>query len=138
MPNFIKSTDIYSNNKIDCPERKLFIAVLSQAVHDAFAKHVPPYEKSQAQAWLMSNSYDFKIICEHSGRESKYVLGKIRKKILRDNGWNVDVSLRITTPRRRSQMKAINKKHLSGNSYYAVKRQTRRNDEERRTDRHTI
>ena len=138
MSNFIKSTDIYSNNKIDCPERKLFIAVLSQAVHDAFAKHVPPYEKSQAQAWLMSNSYDFKIICEHAGRESKYVLGKIRKKILRDNGWNVDLSLRITTPRRRSQMKAINKKHLSGNSYYAVKRQTRRNDEERRTDRHTI
>ena len=77
MSNFIKSTDIYSNNKIDCPERKLFIAVLSQAVHDAFAKHVPPYEKSQAQAWLISNSYDFKIICEHAGRESKYVLGKI-------------------------------------------------------------
>jgi len=138
MPNFVKASAIYSSDKIDCPERRLFIAVLSQAMHDAFSKHVPPYEKSQAQAWLMGDSYDFKIICEHAGKESKYVLGKIRRKILKDNGWNVDISVRITTPRRRRQMKAINKKHLSGNAYYAAKQQTRRNNEERRTDRHTI
>ena len=125
MTNFIKSSPIYSSDKIDCPEKRLFIAVLSQAVHDAFSSHVPELEKRQAQAWLMSNSKDFKEICELSGRSSEYVLTKIRRKILKDNGWNVNVSLR-TQPRRRRQMREINKKHLTGNAYYAAKRREQR------------
>ena len=96
MPRFVKSSSAYTSDIIDGPERRLFIAVLSQAIHDAFAKHVPPYEKNQAQAWLTGNSYDFRIICENAGRESKYVIEKIRKKILRDKGWNVDINVRIT------------------------------------------
>ena len=121
MSQFIKadSTHVYGWSS---PERKLFIAVLSQAVHDAFSNHVPGLEKRKAQAWLMSNSEDFKSICELSGRDSEYVLKKIRRKILEKNGWNVSISLR-TTPRRRRQMKEINKKHLTGNSYYAAKRE---------------
>ena len=115
MPNFIKSSAAYSSDKIDCPEKRLFIAVLSQAVHDAFAEHVPSYEKNQARAWLMSNSTDFKNICELSGRDSSYVLTKIRRKILEKNGWNVNISLR-TKPRR-----SRNKKYLTGNAYYAAK-----------------
>ncbi len=120
MNNFIKSTNTYTPDWTS-PERRLFIAVLSQAVHDAFSNHVPELEKRQAQAWLMSNSKDFKEICELSGRDSEYVLTKIRRKILEKNGWNVNISLR-TTPRRRRQMKNINKKHLTGNAYYAAKR----------------
>jgi hypothetical protein len=123
MSRFIKSSSTYTSDHIDGPERRLFIAVLSQAVHDAFADHVPPYEKSQAQAWLMGNSYDFRIICENAGKESKYVLEKIRRKILEKNGWNVNISMRVTSPRRRGQMKNTNKKHLTGNSYYAAKRE---------------
>ena len=121
MSRFIKASSAYASDKIDCPERRLFIAVLSQAVHDAFANHVPGLEKRQAQSWLMSNSEDFKIICENAGRDAKYVLTKIRRKILQANGWNVDLSLRTTPPRRRRQMKNINKKHLTGNAYYAAK-----------------
>ena len=121
MSSFIKASSAYASDKIDCPEKRLFIAVLSQAVHDAFSSHVPELEKRQAQAWLMSNSKDFKEICELSGRSSEYVLTKIRRKILKDNGWNVNVSLR-TQPRRRRQMREINKKHLTGNAYYAAKR----------------
>ena len=121
MSRFIKSSAAYSSDKIDCPERRLFIAVLSQAVHDAFSSHVPGLEKRQAQSWLMSNSEDFKIICENAGRDAKYVLTKIRRKILQANGWNVDLSLRTTPPRRRRQMRNINKKHLTGNAYYAAK-----------------
>jgi len=120
MSSFIKSTNAYTSDWTS-PERRLFIAVLSQAVHDAFSSHVPGLEKRQAQAWLMGNSKDFKEICELSGRNPEYVLTKIRRKILGANGWNVDVSLR-TQPRRRRQMKEINKKHLTGNSYYAAKR----------------
>ena len=122
MSSFIKSTSTYISDW-SSPEQRLFIAVLSQAVHDAFADHVPPYERSQAQAWLMSNNHDFKIICECAGRNSSYVLEKIRRRILEKNGWNVNLSMRVSSPRRRRQMKNINKKHLTGNSYYAAKAQ---------------
>ena len=121
MSRFVKSSSAYSSDKIDCPEKRLFIAVMSQAVHDAFSSHVSGLEKRQAQAWLTSNSRDFKEICELSGRNPEYVLTKIRRKILEKNGWNVNTSLR-TQPRRRRQMREVNKKHLTGNAYYAAKR----------------
>ena len=132
MSRFVKASAVYSSDKIDCPERKLFVAVLSQAVHDAFSSHVSGVERRQAQAWLLGNSNDFKNICENAGRDSKYVIARIRKKILKANGWNVDISLRTTPPRRRRQMKNINKKHLTGNAYYAAKAK------EQRTTSHTI
>ena len=125
MSSFIKASASYSSDKIDCPEKRLFIAVLSQAIHDAFASHVPRHEKQQAQAWLLGNSQDFKIICENAGRDAKYVSTRIRRKILQPSGWDVDLSLR-TQPRRRRQMKNINKKHLTGNAYYAAKRREQR------------
>ena len=120
MSSFIKSTSTYISDW-SSPEQRLFIAVLSQAIHDAFSEHVPTFEKERAQTWLMSNSYDFKTICECAGRSSRYVLEKIRRKILEKNGWNVDLSLR-KQPRRRRQMRKVNKKHLTGNAYYAAKR----------------
>ena len=125
MSRFIKSSSAYTSDHMDSPERRLFIAVLSQAIHDAFAEHVPSYEKERARTWLMSNNKDFRDICELSGRNHRYVFEKIRKKILRANGWNVDISMRVSSPRRRNQMKRINKNHLTGNSYYAAKREQR-------------
>jgi len=120
MSRFVKSSSAYSSDKIDCPEKRLFIAVMSQAVHDAFADHVPRLEKQKAQTWLMSNSKDFRDICELSGRNSQYVLEKIRRKILEKNGWNVNLSLRTQPRRIRKQ------KHLTGNAYYAAKRREQR------------
>ena len=125
MSRFIKSSSAYTSDHMDSPERRLFIAVLSQAIHDAFAEHVPSYEKERARTWLMSNNKDFRDICELSGRNHRYVFEKIRKKILRANGWNVDISIRVSSPRRRNQMKRINKNHLTGNSYYAAKKEQR-------------
>ena len=125
MSRFIKSSSAYTSDHMDSPERRLFIAVLSQAIHDAFAEHVPSYEKERARTWLMSNNKDFRDICELSGRNHRYVFEKIRKKILRANGWNVDISIRVSSPRRRNQMKRINKNHLTGNAYYAAKREQR-------------
>ena len=122
MSRFIKSTSIYLSEKHDCPEKRLFVAVLSQAVHDAFSAHVPSMEKRAARSFLTANSEDFKSICELAGRDAKYVKEKIRKKGLRDSGWNVDVKIRISSPRRRKQIKNTNKKHLTGNAYYAAKR----------------
>ena len=120
--NFIKSSAVYASDKIDGPEKRLFIAILSQAVHDAFAPHVPPLEKQAARNFLTGDSPNFRHVCEMAGRDHAYVRERIRKKVLRDKGWNVDVKIRISSPRRRKQMRNINKKHLTGNAYYASKR----------------
>ena len=125
MSRFIKSSAVYSSDKTDGPEKRLFVAVLSQAVHDAFSDHVPALEKQAARNFLTSNSEDFRSICELAGRDSKYVREKIRKKVLRDKGWNVDIAIRISSPRRRKQMAAYRKRSnkLTGNAYYAAKKQ---------------
>ena len=127
MSRFIKASAVYSSDKMDGPEKRLFLAGLSQAVHDAFAPHVPPLEKRAARNFLTNNSPDFQHICEMAGRNHAYVREKIRKKVLRDNGWNVDVP--ITShyrqgPKRgkkRGPKPKYRKKHLTGNAYYAAK-----------------
>ena len=75
------------------PETKLFTAVLSQAVHDAFSSHVDKLNKQAARDFLTSNNKNLQTICEMAGRNSQYVSEKIRKKIRRENGWNVDVAV---------------------------------------------
>ena len=124
MTSFIKSSAVYASDKIDCPEKRLFVAVLSQAVHDAFSSHVPSLVKRAARNFLTRNSEDFRAICELAGRNSKYVREKIRKKVLRENGWNVDIAIRVSSPRRRKQMADYRKKSnkLTGNAYYAAKK----------------
>ena len=117
MTNFIRSTNVYTPSWTS-PERRLFIAVLSQAVHDAFSSHVTDFEKQAARSFLMSNNRDFKLICEMAGRDSNYVKERIRKKVLRENGWNVDISMRTTPPR----IRKYKQRHLTGNAYYAAKR----------------
>ena len=119
MSRFIKSSAAYASDKTDGPEKRLFVAVLSQAVHDAFAAHVPRLEKQAARSFLTSNSSDFRYICEMAGRSHAYVRERIHKRVLRENGWNVDVKVRISAPRRRKHKQ----KHLTGNAYYAAKKQ---------------
>ena len=75
------------------PETKLFTAVLSQAVHDAFSSHVDELNKQAARNFLTSNNENLQTICEMAGRNPQYVSEKIRKKILREKGWNVDVAV---------------------------------------------
>ena len=75
------------------PETKLFTAVLAQAVHDAFSSHVDKLSKQAARNFLISNNENLQTICEIAGRNSQYVCEKIRKKILREKGWNEDVTV---------------------------------------------
>ena len=92
MPSsFVKSNNYGQSDS--SPEKKLFIAVLSQAVHDAFSNHVDKLNKEAARNFLISNNKNLQTICEMAGRNSGYVCEKIRKKILRENGWNIDVSV---------------------------------------------
>ena len=104
------------------PEEKLFIAVLSQAAHDAFSTHVGRLERDAARAFFMNNSRRFKDICELAGRESQYVHEKVKRRILKTNGWNLDESMRKTYRRKKTRRKH-RKKHLTGNAYYAAKAQ---------------
>jgi hypothetical protein len=120
MSQFVKASNTYVSDW-SSPERRLFIAVISQAIHDAFSSHVPRLEKQQARSWLTGNSKDFKNICEYAGRSAQYVFEKIRKKILKANGWNTDISMRTTPPR----IRKYKQKHLTGNAYYAAKREKR-------------
>ena len=75
------------------PETKLFTAVLSQAVHDAFSNHVDRIDRDSAMDFLTNNSFHLRMICEMAGRDASYVRGKIRKKLLSEDDWNVDVSV---------------------------------------------
>jgi hypothetical protein len=70
------------------PEQKLFVAVLTQAVHDAF-KTADKLDKDTARSWLLGNSRDFRNICEFAGRDPAYVRERIKNKVLKEKGWRV-------------------------------------------------
>ena len=106
-----------SSPRVLMSEERLFIAVLSQAAHDAFSTHVGKLERDAARAFFMNKGRWFRDICELAGRESQYVHEKVRKRILKANGWNLDESLRKTYRQRKKRKK----KHLTGNAYYAAK-----------------
>jgi hypothetical protein len=124
-------------NKVDLPERSLWVAVLCRAALDAFKG--PPhldmsrksnvshqnhynYDRDQARHFFLHGGQHFNEICEMAGRNPQYVKEKARKLLLRKNGWNVDMPItsyyRQGPKRKRGRPK---KKHLTGNAYYAAK-----------------
>ena len=128
-----------SEDRVSLPEKDLWIAVLCRAVLDAckgppqlnMSKHSNvshknqyTYDRDQARHFFLEGGAHFKNICEMAGRNPEYVQAKVRKVLLRKNGWNVDVP--ITShyrqgPKRGSKRGKYKKKHLTGNAYYAAK-----------------
>ena len=126
-------------DKVDLPEKSLWVAVLTRAVLDACKgppkldltsraniphKNLYGYNRDAARHFFLSGGAHFRHICEMAGRDPVYVQEKIRKVILRKNGWNVDVP--ITShyrqgPKRGRKRGKYKKKHLTGNAYYAAK-----------------
>jgi hypothetical protein len=126
-----------SVGEVTLPEKDLWIAVLCRAVLDACKG--PPnlnmnrranvshknhwnYNQDQARHFFLKGGAHFRNICEMAGRNPQYVQDRVRKVILRKNGWNVDVP--ITShyrqgPKRGSKRRK-HKKKLTGNSYYAA------------------
>ena len=94
--------------RVTLPEKDLWVAVLTRAVLDA-CKGPPQldmtvranlchkshykYNRDQARHFFMSGGEHFRDICEMAGRNPTYVQNKIRKILLRKNGWNVDVPI---------------------------------------------
>ena len=119
--SFVSQSNMLGH-RVLMPEEKLFVAVLSQAVHDVFSTHVQKFDREAAVAFFMNKSKRFRDICEFAGREPQYVYEKIRKRILQGRGWNLDESMRKTYRTRvNRKRKKYKKKHLTGNAYYAAK-----------------
>ena len=95
-------------DRVTLPEKELWVAVLTRAVLDA-VKGAPrlnlslssnvthqnnyTYDRDQARHFFMKAGPHFNLICEMAGRDPDYVKQRVRKIILRKNGWNVDVPI---------------------------------------------
>ena len=134
-----QAAEIINEDKVDLPEKSLWVAVLCRAALDAFKG--PPrldmsrkanvshqnhynYDRDQAQHFFLHGGQHFNEVCEMAGRNPDYVKQKATKLLLRKNGWNVDVP--ITSyyrqgPKRKRGRPKYRKKHLTGNAYYAAK-----------------
>ena len=135
-----------SDDKVTLPEKDLWVAVLCRAVLDACKgppdlnmdlkcnrshQNIYTYDRDQARHFFLEGGSHFRLICEMAGRNPEYVQGKVKKVLLRKEGWNVDVP--ITShyrqgPKRGHMIKRVSrkrgkykKKHLTGNAYYAAK-----------------
>ena len=101
-----RAEETISDDKVTLPERDLWVAVLTRAAVDACKG--PPnlnldlrsnvthqnnytYDRDQARHFFMEGGSHFRLICELAGRNPDYVQEKIRKILLRKDGWNVDV-----------------------------------------------
>ena len=124
--------------KADLPEKDLWGAVLTRAVLDAVKgppdldmtrranvshKNYYKYNKHQARHFFLEGGQHFREICEMAGRDPDYVQTKIRKIILRKNGWNVDVPITSHYRKRtkKGKKRGPKKKYITGNAYYAAK-----------------
>ena len=123
-----------NEERVDLPEKGLWVAVLCRAVLDACKG--PPrldmtrlantaheslykYNRDQARHFFLEGGKHFTEVCEMAGRNPRYVREKIKKILLRKNGWNVDVP--ITSHYRQGPKRARGRpKKLTGNSYYAA------------------
>ena len=108
MNLFTQKYESTQEDNIAMPERDLWIAVLCRAVLDACKgapkldmnsraniphKNQYTYNKDQARHFFLEGGSHFRDVCEFAGRNHIYVQQKIRKILLRKNGWNVDVPI---------------------------------------------
>ena len=126
-----------NGDRVTLPEKDLWVAVLSRAALDACKRpprlnmdlrsnvtHKNNYtsDRDQARHFFMTGGSHFNLICELAGRDPDYIQHRVRKIILRKEGWNVDVP--ISSHYRQGPRKGRRRgrpKKLTGNSYYAAK-----------------
>ena len=102
------AAETINEDRVTLPEKDLWVAVLCRAVLDACKgppdldmtrpanithKNHYHYDRDQARHFFKEGGSHFRLICEMAGRNADYVQAKIRKVLLRKNGWNVDVPI---------------------------------------------
>ena len=128
--------EVNPGDKVTLPEKDLWVAVLCRAVLDACKgppdldmtrmanrahKSLYNFNREAARHFFMEGGFHFNLICEMAGRNPAYVQNKVRKVILRKNGWNVDVPITSHYRQGPKRKPKYRKKHLTGNAYYAAK-----------------
>tara|TARA_R100001086_G_scaffold145931_1_gene77169 strand:- start:11 stop:412 length:402 start_codon:yes stop_codon:yes gene_type:complete len=115
--NQIQGDQVHGDRRME-PEQTLWIAVLSQAIRDCFThvsrNCIQPYERDQAREFLLKDTRHFRLVCELAGRDPSYVRGKIRKHVLREQGWNVDKSITDMRKNYRQSEGGLNSKYKIG------------------------
>ena len=124
-------------DRVTLPEKDLWVAVLSRAALDACKS--PPrlnmdlrsnithknnytYDRDQARHFFITGGFHFNLVCEVAGRDPDYVKQRVRKIILRKEGWNVDVPVTSHYRQGRGRRRGRPRKNkLTGNSYYAAR-----------------
>ena len=132
---WVGGTEESGEDRVDLPEKDLWVAVLCRAVLDACKgppslnmkvpaniphKNLYGYNREAARHFFVAGGKHFREICEMAGRNPAYVQKKIRKILLRKNGWNVDVPITSHYRQGPKQRGRPRKKRLSGNAYYAA------------------
>ena len=96
MRGLFKSKHINSldegGDRVSLPEKDLWVSVLSRAALDV-VRNSNQLERDQACAFFLKGGAHFRNICDMAGRNPDYVQAKMRKYILRKQGWNVDVPI---------------------------------------------
>jgi len=133
MANHIQKHESDRGDRTPSPEKDLWKAVLGRAFLDAFQDSPKlnlnlemnkthgmyfKYNRDQARHFFLQGGDYFREVCEMAGRDPVYVKEKVRKLILKANGWNVDVPISFPTKYRKRKKQ----KGLTGNSYYAAKK----------------
>jgi len=108
MGVFQQKYETNNEDRVTLPEKDLWVAVLTRAVLDACKgppeldmtkpaniphKNLYGYNRQAARHFFLSGGPHFREICEMAGRNPDYVQARVRKVLLRKNGWNVDVSI---------------------------------------------
>ena len=118
----IRSLD-EGGDQVTLPEKDLWVSVLSRAALDV-VRNPNPLERDQACNFFLRGGKHFREVCEMAGRNPDYVQAKMRKYILREKGWNVDVPITShyrTRVTRTYKKRGAKFKGLTGNDYYAAK-----------------
>jgi hypothetical protein len=126
-----------NNDRVDLPEKDLWVAVLCRAALDACKgpphlnmklpcnishKNYYDYNREAARHFFLEGGPHFRNICEMAGRNPYYVREKISQILLGKKSWNEDIP--ITSHYRQGPKRGkrkYRKKHLTGNAYYAAK-----------------
>jgi len=133
---WVGNTTEIQGDRVTLPEKELWVAVLSRAALDACKgpprlnmdlrsnithKNNYTYDRDQARHFFMTGGSHFNLICELAGRNPIYVQQRVRKIILRKEGWNVDVPITSHYRQGRGRKRGRPRKNkLTGNSYYAA------------------